>query len=77
MMDCSSLNRAKNYLISNHPGSWRYTRSRGTKHYFWSFGSPDVNRRVTISLSPEEVKNQVWEEVLSLDLSRLEAFRGE
>jgi hypothetical protein len=77
MMDCSSLNRTKSYLISNHPGLWRYSRCRGTKYFFWRYSNEDVNRRITLSLLPDEVKYHVWEEVQPLDLSRLEAFRGE
>lgn len=77
MLNCKSLSRAKNYLISNHSGSWRYSRSNGTKYFFWRYSNEDVNRRITLSLSPQEVQFHVWEEVRSLDLSKLEAFRGE
>jgi len=77
MFELSSLDRNKNYLISNHPGSWRYSRRRGDKHYFWRFSARDVNRRLTISFTSEQVQNLVWEEVSKLDLSRLEAFCGQ
>lgn len=77
MLNCKSLSRTKNYIICNHSGSWRYSRCNGTKYFFWKYSSEDVNRRITLSLSPEEVKYRVWEEVQTLDLSKLEAFRGE
>jgi len=77
MLEISTLAAHKNYLISNHPGLWRYTRRRGDKHYFWSFSARDVTRRVTLSLSNEQVQSLVWEEVSRLDLSKLEAFCGQ
>lgn len=77
MLEVSTLSSHKNYLISNHPGVWRYSRRRGDKHYFWRFSARDVNRRLSISLSSEQVQNLVWEEVSRLDLSKLEAFSGQ
>ncbi len=76
MFELASLNRNKSYLISNNPGQWRYSRCSGSKYFFWKYSSEDVNRRITLSLSLDEVKYRVWEEVQSLDLSKLEAFRG-
>jgi hypothetical protein len=74
MFDINSLNTYASYLVSSNPGQWRYSRRRGTKYHFWRF---DVNRRETLSLTPQEVQTQVWQEVQTVDLSKLEAFRGE
>ncbi len=76
MFDLTSLNRAKTYLISGHSGTWKYSQCRGGKYCFYSFSHPDVNRRKTLTLTTDQVQTQVWQEVQSLDLSKLEAFRG-
>jgi hypothetical protein len=77
MLEISTLTTHKNYLISNHPGLWRYSRCRGAKYFFWRFSTKDVNRRVSISLTAEQVQSLVWEEVSRLNLSKLEAFCGQ
>jgi hypothetical protein len=76
MLELSSLNRAKTYLISGHPETWKYSQCRGGKYCFYSFGLPDVNRRKTLTLTAEQVQTQVWQEVRNLDLSNLEASEG-
>jgi hypothetical protein len=73
MFNVDSLNTYASYLISSKQGQWRYSRRRGTKYHFWRF---NINRRETVSLAREEVQAQVWQEVQSLDLSKLETFRG-
>ncbi|MUH00338.1 hypothetical protein F7734_51940 [Scytonema sp. UIC 10036] len=75
MRNSKALDKSKRYLISGLRGLWYFSRSKGTKYLFWRFGMDDPNRRVTTSLTEEEVRALVWEEINPVvDLSRLEAF---
>lgn len=74
MGNINTLNTSKSYLISGKPGLWTFSRSKGTKFFFWRFANNNPNRRITTSLTEQQVKAWVWEEIPVLDLSRLEAF---
>lgn len=71
-----NLSTDKIYLISNKSGEYRFSNHTGNKYTFWRFDSRDKNRRITVSLTLEQVQKQVWERVTNLNLSGLESFRG-
>ncbi|MFL9458111.1 hypothetical protein AB0758_44695 [Tolypothrix bouteillei VB521301_2] len=80
MLDCTELSKSNLYTISGKPGQWHYSYSvdgvRSKRYVFWRFAAKDPNRRVTVSLSQEQTRRDVWEQRQNLELTKLEAFRG-
>ncbi|HEY9665258.1 MAG TPA: hypothetical protein V6C91_00550 [Coleofasciculaceae cyanobacterium] len=74
MGNIKTLHTSKSYLISGKPGMWHFSRSKGTKFLFWRFAINDPNRQITTSLTEEQVKSWVWEEIPVINFSKLEAF---
>ncbi len=76
MFDLSELSPGATYLIQGELGSnWRYSGKSGERYRFWRW--IDANRRRAVALSQSLVESRVWKEVQALDLSNLEAFKGE
>ncbi|MUH00378.1 hypothetical protein F7734_52160 [Scytonema sp. UIC 10036] len=80
MLDCTELTKSKLYIISGKPGQWHYSYSvdeaRSKRYVFWRFAAKNPNRRVTLSLSQEQTRRDVWEQRQDIQLTNLEAFRG-
>ena len=76
MFNAARLTVGGAYMIEKERGIWYYQGSANSKYRFWrdAVGTP---AKVTIKLSEAQVKRKVWESVRSLNLSNLEAFRGE
>lgn len=59
MYALNRLSTNRIYLISNHPGIWRFLRIVGDYATFYKF--VQNNRRVTIKLALDRVELAVWE----------------
>lgn len=86
MFNLQDLTTDGRYMIQNERGEWHYSGNSGNKYNFWRWAEGQTNRRVAmgkarrlrrIALSKVQVQRKVWQEVQRLDLSKLEAFRGE
>ncbi|MBD2773326.1 hypothetical protein [Iningainema tapete] len=76
MFNVANLTTKGRYLIEGERGEWHYSGCTGSKYNFWrkAVGS---TRRVNLTLSAIQVKRRLWQEVQTLNLGNLEAFRGE
>lgn len=74
MYQLNRLSTNKKYLISNHHGEWHFSRVAGDFAVFYKFAHN--NRRVSLKLTLTRVQEAVWEQI-QLNLSNLEAFKGE
>ncbi len=77
MFNIADLTTDGRYMIQNERGEWHYSGNSGNKYNFWRWAEGQTNRRVSVALSLAQVQRKVWQEVQKLDLSKLEAFRGE
>lgn len=65
------------YQIVGKPGQWRMGENKGNHVLFWKFWG-GCNRRISVAIPKSELANRVMEVVIRrVDLSNLEAVRGE
>jgi hypothetical protein len=77
MLNLQTLTQQGNYRIEGKRGEWHFSGESRDRLRFWRWAMGQANRRVSLSLSKEQAQRRVWKEVQALDLSNLEAFRGE
>jgi len=77
MLNLEELTTSAQYLIAGLKGQWHFSGESREKLRFWRWAMGQTNRRVSLSLSKEQAQKRVWKQVERLDLSDLEAFRGE
>ncbi len=77
MLNLQELTTGAQYLIAGQQGQWHFSGESRDKLRFWRWAMGQTNRRVSLALSKEQAQKKVWKEIQRLDLSNLEAFRGE
>ncbi|MUG98924.1 hypothetical protein F7734_44175 [Scytonema sp. UIC 10036] len=79
ILDCTELYGSNaQYTIQGERGEWRYSYStdegRTKRYVFYRFCTRDPNRRVTRSLSQQQVKAKVSRVMDVINLTSLEGF---
>lgn len=77
MFDVADLTTGGRYAIAGERGEWHYSGVSGNCYRFWRWAENQPNRRVSLTLSRMQAQQRVWQQVQKLDLSNLEAFRGQ
>ncbi|KYC34477.1 hypothetical protein WA1_51530 [Scytonema hofmannii PCC 7110] len=82
ILDCTYFRGSTSrYTIQGERGEWKYSYStdegRGKRYVFYRFASNDPNRRVTRSLSQQQVKAKVSKIASTIDLTKFEAFNNQ